>query len=151
MAQVEAGGPFSSFPGVDRTLSILEGSGMMLDIEDRRPVTLTEASAPYSFPADDTTHAELIDGPVTDLNVMTRRGRYGHTVTRYEIAGTGDFVPGGSPSVLFCHAKDLRIRGEGFEAELGMFDAAVFGEDIGNGLQVEGSGRLFLIEIERMA
>jgi uncharacterized protein len=27
MARVEAGGPFSLFPGVDRTLSILEGEG----------------------------------------------------------------------------------------------------------------------------
>ena len=31
MARVEAGGPFSRFPGVDRTLSILEGEGMVLE------------------------------------------------------------------------------------------------------------------------
>ena len=31
MARVESGGPFSTFPGVDRTLSILEGEGIVLE------------------------------------------------------------------------------------------------------------------------
>ena len=39
------------------------------------PVELTAASAPLSFPADVATTAALIAGPITDLNVMTRRGR----------------------------------------------------------------------------
>ena len=86
MARVEAGGPFSAFPGVDRTLSILEGEGIVLDIEGRERVTLTGASAPYSFPADAVTNAELVAGPITDLNVMTRRGRYRHKVCEHQVA-----------------------------------------------------------------
>ena len=50
MARVEADGLFSVFPGVDRTLSILEGEGMVLDIEGREPVTLTDASAALQLP-----------------------------------------------------------------------------------------------------
>ena len=87
MARVEAGGPFSLFPGVDRTLSILEGEGIVLDIEGREQVTLTGASAPHSFPGDAVTNAELVAGPITDLNVMTRRGRYGHQVRVHEVEG----------------------------------------------------------------
>src|SRR5687767_15094371 len=64
MATVEAGGPFSLFSGVDRTLSVLEGEGIVLDVEDHLPVTLTAASAPYSFPADAATNAELVGGPI---------------------------------------------------------------------------------------
>ena len=37
MATVEAGGPFSMFAGVDRTLSILEGEGILLVVEGRDP------------------------------------------------------------------------------------------------------------------
>ena len=51
-----------------------------------QPVTLTGASAPYSFAADAATNAELLVGPITDLNVMTRRGRYAHRVTRHDVA-----------------------------------------------------------------
>ena len=72
-----ADGPFSLFPGVDRTLAILEGEGLLLDIAGRAPVELTGASAPLSFPADAPTTASLIAGPITDLNVMTRRGTAG--------------------------------------------------------------------------
>ena len=34
MAPVASNGPFSVFPGIDRTLSILTGDGMMLSVED---------------------------------------------------------------------------------------------------------------------
>lgn len=73
MATVATNGSFSTFPGVDRTLSILEGGGMTLSIEGRQPKLLTASDAPLSFPADVPTSAALSDGPVTDLNVMTRR------------------------------------------------------------------------------
>jgi uncharacterized protein len=75
MARVERGGPFSAFPGVDRTLSILDGEGLRLEIACRPAISLDGAAAPYSFPADQPTDSTLIGGPVTDLNVMTRRGR----------------------------------------------------------------------------
>ena len=76
MARVEAGGPFSLFPGVDRTLSIIDGEGLLLSVKGRIPIGLTCRSIPLTFPADVATSAALIAGPITDLNVMTRRGRY---------------------------------------------------------------------------
>ena len=37
MAHVARNGPFSSFEGVDRTLSILDGAGLRLDIAGSVP------------------------------------------------------------------------------------------------------------------
>ncbi|AZO70028.1 MAG: HutD family protein [Mesorhizobium sp.] len=82
MARVETSGPFSSFAGIDRTLSVLEGEGIVLDIAGRPSARLTTASAPLAFPGDAPTSAALIGGPITDLNVMTRRGRMTHQVER---------------------------------------------------------------------
>ncbi|TIV73619.1 MAG: HutD family protein, partial [Mesorhizobium sp.] len=73
--RVETSGPFSSFAGIDRTLSVLEGEGIVLDIAGRAPALLTADSAPLAFAGDVPTSAALISGPITDLNVMTRRGR----------------------------------------------------------------------------
>ena len=87
MASVANDGPFSSFPGIDRTLSILKGAGMTLVIGDQAPVTLTGETPPYPFAADIPTSAMLVDGPITDLNVMTRRGRSTHCVTRHVVNG----------------------------------------------------------------
>ena len=145
MARVESAGPFSLFPGVDRALSILEGEGMVLDIEGRS-VTLAEGSAPYCFPADAVTNASLVAGPVTDLNVMTRRGRHAHRVARYEVDGLLELAVGAG--MLFCAASRLRIGGQDFEEELGAYDAAMLAGPR-RALSVEGQGRLFVIELEK--
>lgn len=82
MATVANDGPFSIFTGIDRTLSILDGNGMSLTVDGQEAVLLTCASPPLAFAADVTVAAKLLDGPITDLNVMTRRGRYRHSVER---------------------------------------------------------------------
>jgi environmental stress-induced protein Ves len=86
-ATVAADGPFSIFSGIDRTLSILDGNGMALQIDGKAPILLTKERAPLAFAADIPVHATLPDGAITDLNVMTRRGRFDHDVNRL----TGDF------------------------------------------------------------
>jgi environmental stress-induced protein Ves len=82
MAHVTADGPFSVFEDVNRTLAVIDGAGMTLAIEGRPAVTLTPASPPHEFPGDAPTSARLTDGPVADLNAMTRRGRFRHTMRR---------------------------------------------------------------------
>lgn len=82
MATVAADGPFSSFPGVDRTLAILRGNGLTLLPDSRGPVLVEAASQPVAFPSEIPITARLVNGPVTDFNVMTRRGRFRHHVSR---------------------------------------------------------------------
>ena len=87
MATVASDGPFSVFPGIDRTLAVLTGEGMALSIEGLGEKLLTPASAPLPFPADAPTTARLTGGPITDLNVMTRRGVFGHALTHHIAQG----------------------------------------------------------------
>ncbi|MEW9836463.1 HutD/Ves family protein, partial [Mesorhizobium marinum] len=112
MARVAADGPFSAFPGIDRTLSVLEGKGIALDIDVRDPVVLTADSEPLRFAADATTFGRLVDGPISDLNVMTRRGRFDHRVTRRDVDGRIMLVVSGA-SLLFCAGPGLRLAAEG--------------------------------------
>ncbi|WP_337183787.1 HutD family protein [Shinella sp.] len=83
MATVASDGPFSVFPGIDRTLAVLSGDGMELSIEGLGERLLTPQSTPLAFPADAPTTARLAGGPITDLNVMTRRGAFRHTLVRH--------------------------------------------------------------------
>ena len=82
MARVASSGPFSRFPGVDRTLAVLAGSGIRLSVAGQGPVTLGHDTAPFAFRGDDPASADLIDGPIDDLNVMTRRASLRHRLTR---------------------------------------------------------------------
>jgi environmental stress-induced protein Ves len=102
MARVEGGGPFSQFAGIDRTLAVLEGEGIVLDIAGRSPTTVTRASDPLSFPADVPTAAALIGGPITDLNVMTRRSRMTHSVERLVISAPVEIRTEAGTTLILC-------------------------------------------------
>jgi environmental stress-induced protein Ves len=82
MARVASDGPFSDFAGIDRTLAIVKGNGLVLTIGDQVPVTLSSGTDPVHFPGDTPTSARLTEGEITDLNVMTRRGRFSHRLLR---------------------------------------------------------------------
>lgn len=83
-ATVSEDGPFSVFPEIDRNLSILTGAGLTLDLAGHR-TRLDVTSAAFEFPGDRPTMAMLIDGPITDLNVMTRRGMARSWVHRHVV------------------------------------------------------------------
>jgi environmental stress-induced protein Ves len=148
MAQVEADGPFSTFPDVDRTLAILEGEGISLDIEGRGVFGLTARSDPLSFPADAPTNAKLITGPITDLNVMTRRGKAVHALTRLHLNGREEFRAGAATALIFCQSGKPRIEAEGQEVVLGRFDSLLIE---GHGVQISLAAEqavLMLVEID---
>ncbi len=72
VARIEADGPFSLFPGIDRTLWLLAGAGMDLVI-DGTTVSLRSRFASCAFPGEAVVHARLVGGPTEDLNVMVQR------------------------------------------------------------------------------
>jgi len=110
MARVAQGGPFSNFPGIDRTLAILDGAGVQLAVAGRQPVELTASSPPYSFPGDLPAGADLADGPVRDLNVMTRRGVVEHALDRLTIAGPRALRLDCDTALLLCRTGRLDVE-----------------------------------------
>ncbi|WP_216586115.1 HutD/Ves family protein [Streptomyces brasiliscabiei] len=73
VADVDAGGSFSAFPGIDRVITLVEGVGMVLTVDGTsHPVG---PLSPFAFSGDATTDCRLEGGAVRDMNVMTRRGR----------------------------------------------------------------------------
>jgi environmental stress-induced protein Ves len=79
-ARINISGPFSRFPGIDRTLIVLTGRGILLSVEGYPEVRLTRDSKPFKFDGGRAAQSRLLQGPVTDLNVMTKRGRFVHSV-----------------------------------------------------------------------
>ena len=79
MADVAVDGPFSRFPGVARTRGLAEGRDLVLDVEGDMRV-LVRPGESRSFAGEAETVARLRGGPVRDINVMSRRGRFAHRV-----------------------------------------------------------------------
>jgi environmental stress-induced protein Ves len=72
VAAVERDGPFSPFPGVERTLVLLAGHGMRLS-GTGAPVELQAPFEPVTFAGEAAIDCALVDGPTRDFNLMVRR------------------------------------------------------------------------------
>ena len=130
LAEVHQGAAFSSFPGIDRQLAVL-GGRLELCIADRGVLTLSPESAPVAFPGDLPARAEPVQSPVSDLNVMTRRGRFVAHLRRCSAANSLLLRLGADTTLVLALAA-LSVRAPSIEAELAPLDALQFWLDPGN-------------------
>lgn len=150
MASVNSDGPFSAFANVDRTLAILSGAGIRLVVAGRDSVELSGASTPYGFPADLPTTATLVDGPITDLNVMTRRGRASHRVHRVDVAAPRAYALAAHTTLLVVVFGAIRLSattGNLTTQSLGPRDSLVAGRS-DRSLRMEPQARAAVLIIE---
>jgi environmental stress-induced protein Ves len=151
MARVEAAGPFSSFPGIDRTLTVLDGEGFRLAIDEHPAIQLTPRSAPFAFRGDSAASTTLLGGAVTDLNVMTRRGNCWHRVRRFAAGEPLSLAATAVAAVVFCVAGTIRVTAAGTVVELGALDTLLIDEPCGALATAEGApDHLLLVEIGRL-
>ena len=132
-ARVAAAGPFSIFSGVDRTLTVVEGAGIDLVFADRR-TRLDPAASPLAFPADVAVDGRPVDGPIEDLNVMTRRGRWCHRVERLAI----------DEPIPLELADDLTFVVAGGRIAVTLLGGATFDLGPGDALRIDGPTDLVL-------
>ncbi len=138
MASVSAGGPFSIFPGVDRVLAVLEGE-LTLRFEGGSTTRLSPATAPAAFPGDVPVEAETPPGPVSDLNVMTRRGAVRADVTHLDFEG-GSVVGPAWRTLILALDGGLRVGEGGTVQQLDRFDAVLVEQAAGEPLRLEAAG-----------
>jgi environmental stress-induced protein Ves len=151
-ARIAADGPFSRFPAIDRTLMILEGDGIRLTLDGGAPVDLTADSEPIAFRGDIPASAALIAGPVTDLNIMTRRGRFTHSVARHRVAAPSDLAIVAETALLLCADGRVQVTTSDGTARLAALES-LLAEDYRGGpwrLVPETSCVLVLIEISNV-
>jgi len=87
-ADITTAGPFSLFAGCDRSIAILEGNGVALELDSLHATMLTPDNKPFAFRGEQQVHVSLLDGPVKDLNIMTRRAFWTQTLEQLQFSGT---------------------------------------------------------------
>ena len=147
MATVATDGPFSSFPGIDRTQSILEGNGISLAIDGGHPLVLTQDSDPLAFPADVAVSAVLAAGTIADLNVMTRRDTLRHHVERLDIGGSDSVRVDARTWIVLGHRGTLALQWEDGKAELDPGDSVLLEGAMGMVAALTGHARIYRISI----
>ncbi|MFD9467486.1 HutD family protein [Streptomyces sp. NPDC060027] len=140
LADVGADGPFSSFTGVDRILTMVEGAGMDLTVgHDRRLVDTPYV--PHRFPGDLPTGCRLLGGPVVNLNVMWKRG--GSPVPGVDVLFPEDGVPvpGGPAVLVVALGGSAELAG----LSLGRYDAALLTAEPAT---LRGAGPVAVIRVD---
>jgi len=70
VARIERDGPFSSFPGAERWFTVIDGAGVILQLDE--PRRLVPGGAPIRFDGARMPQCRLIDGPTLGLDLMLR-------------------------------------------------------------------------------
>lgn len=154
-AQVVRDGPFSAFPGIDRTLAVVSGRGLVLRIAGHTPTTLSAGTAPLAFPGDAPTEARLPAGPITDLNVMTRRSVFRHAVLPIARPSEHRFAADVRSAVLVSLGGPTNLEGpaEGAGVRLADGDGAVIEGAAGHRIRIAplGAARAWLVLLHAAA
>jgi len=149
MATVSTAGAFSHFADTDRTIAVLDGDGLVLRIGEAEHV-LRPSTPPLAFPGEAAVEADVLGEATSDLNAMTRRGLFTHTMRRLVVERTHEFIAEADATILVAlDAVTIAASGESHIAD--RFDALL---DISRGTSLTvttsaGRAELLAVEISR--
>jgi environmental stress-induced protein Ves len=149
IARVDQDAPFSIFEGIDRTIALIDGTGLNLSLPDGRTERLTQTSEPFAFPGEWPIVGRNVAGPTTDLNVMSRRGVFKHALRRRP-PGRCSF-PHNATHWLILPTSDTSLLAGTTELALRAFDTAMMGPIHHEGLTIDVPVGFFEISLNRAA
>ena len=107
VAEIHASGSFSAFPGVERTILLWSGEGVVLRSPAWPEHALTQLWRPFSFRGEEEVFCELLGGPTEDLNLMVRRGAVSAAI--HTERGEVRVVPPYDDVVVLCAAERVHV------------------------------------------
>jgi hypothetical protein len=105
-ARMEHGGPFSNYPGIDRSLALLAGTGLHLRRNDHE-LQLQPCTTPLFFAGEDTIQAEPLGDGIEDLNLMTRRDGWSHQLQHLHLHGEQPLHMDAHVLLLWCNGGQI--------------------------------------------
>lgn len=135
IAPVVEDGPFSSLPGVDRWLAVIDGAPIVLAIDGTERVART--GDVVAFAGESLVTAHLPDGPTRDCGLMVRR----------DLASGGMHVtgPGRVEGTVLVALDQAIVCVAGQRMDLGQGDAVVSDEPVEADVT---SGRVVVVTVE---
>lgn len=147
LATIASSGPFSVFEGIDRTLALVDGPGVTLDIEGEGRFVLGDEQPVLEFAGEAQVLATVGARPTTDFNVMTRRERCSHQLGRRSLSGMSGFATRADLTILFLAEGDsLEVSSDEERISMVRYDAMLFEGDASWTLEA-GQATIFVVDI----
>lgn len=150
IAHVEAPGPFSRFPDMDRSIAVLTGIGMTLLSPESAPISLDADTPPWSFPGETPIDCKLTGGATYDFNVMSRRHRIRHRLARIRISNSSK-LSRSAPITGICLASGLGLdlaTVDGSRVEISLHDFVLLDRHDGDRFFVNSNGEASILVVE---
>ncbi|WP_421592900.1 HutD family protein [Shinella sp. M27] len=136
--------PFSSYPGVDR--SLLVTAGRLLLKSTHRETVLSKDSEPLVFAGEEKIIGTAIGGErVQDFNVLSKRGVVHHTLARWEVPALGREISASGSLLVHIQEGQAKVLCEAFEAQLHTGDTVIINELSGQTCSVKSIGHAICI------
>src|SRR6195256_5570150 len=121
IAEIHSAGPFSRFPGIERRMAVLAGCPPP-SVDEGAALSVSPDTPPVEFPGEVPAFAAPVGGPVTDLNLMMRRGRFDCRFERRLAAPPLRLTPRSGTRVIVA-LSELIVGCGAEEADLAKLDA----------------------------
>ncbi|MEB0044742.1 MULTISPECIES: HutD family protein [unclassified Pseudomonas] len=143
IADIAESGGFSTFAGYERVITVLQGEGMTLCVDDRdtRPLLALD---PFAFSGESQVSCSLLDGPIRDFNLIYAPQRY--RARLQWLAGEQRFFSSAGTLLVFSVTEVLQVQVGHDNAQLGRHDCLQLNGNAGL-LEVSVSGQCCVIEL----
>jgi environmental stress-induced protein Ves len=147
IAEIEADGAFSAFPGCDRYIALLEGIGMELRFDAAPAVRLDQRLRFVRFAGEWHTEGVLLSGPVRDFNVIVRRDACSAEVLHRPLVGPMVFFADAATWFVYLAAGRAEAKAGTQTRALTAGDALLLAPDAaGERVVLDGGGELVLVK-----
>ncbi|MFJ4372784.1 HutD family protein [Pseudomonas japonica] len=144
IADIGESGDFSSFAGYQRIITVLQGDGMVLQVDGQPSRALLPFDA-YVFSGESQVSCRLLGGPIRDFNLIYAPQRYRARLQWF--SGYSRVFSSASTLLLFSAQASLQIGVSGQpEQTLGLYDS-LYLQDNEQLRTLDITGRCCLIEL----
>ncbi|MDB0281579.1 hypothetical protein CTY88_09085 [Acinetobacter seifertii] len=112
MADVTTSGPFSLFPNKQRIISVLDGQGMVLHVDDLPAKTLNQGDI-FAFHGESQVQSELVDGAIRDLNLIYDPAKFHARFQWLNDAAEQAFISSADLIFIFNQGGETQVSVEG--------------------------------------
>ncbi|ENX47336.1 hypothetical protein F886_00264 [Acinetobacter sp. NIPH 542] len=117
MADVTTSGPFSLFPNKQRIISVLDGKGLVLHVDDLPAKTLNQGDI-FAFHGESQVQSKLIDGVIRDLNLIYDPAKFHARFQRVECTEEQTFLSSADLIFIFNSGSETEVNVDDHSVQL---------------------------------
>ncbi|GAB3527813.1 HutD/Ves family protein [Arthrobacter monumenti] len=141
IADIAGDGQFSTFPGMQRIITVLEGGGMRLTVDGKASRNLLPFDA-YPFDGGSGTECVLLEGPIRDFNLIHRQDSFTSRAEWFSVPDTRTFLTAADTVLIYSTGAGTVVQtSSGAEITLGR----------GELLRLDSTGSLYEVSLHGTA